>query len=129
MKRSMQYLAALGLIACLSSLIQADEFIPRRQDKPPGPALTPEQAIAKMQVPEGFHVELVASEPDLQNPVAMAFDDRGRIWVTESFEYPRHEPGPGRDRIKILEDTDRDGKVDSVKIFAEGLNIPSGIAM
>ncbi len=129
MKRSMQCLATLGLLACLSSLMQADEFIPRRQDKPPGPALTPEQAIAKMQVPEGFHVELVASEPDLQNPVAMAFDDRGRILVTESFEYPRHEPGPGRDRIKILEDTDQDGKVDSVKIFAEGLNIPSGIAV
>ncbi len=82
-----------------------------------------------MTVPPGFHVELVASEPDLQNPVAMAFDDRGRIYVTESFEYPRHEPGPGRDRIKILEDTDRDGRVDRVKIFAEGLNIPSGIAV
>ncbi len=78
---------------------------------------------------DGFHVELVASEPDLLNPVAMAFDERGRIYVTESFEYPRREPGPGRDRIKILEDADRDGKVDSVKIFAEGLNIPSGIAV
>lgn len=82
-----------------------------------------------MTVPEGFHVELVAAEPDLLNPVAMAFDDRGRIFVTESFEYPRHEPGPGRDRIKILEDTNHDGRVDSVKVFAEGLNIPSGIAV
>ncbi len=104
-------------------------FIPRTQTKPPGPPLSPADAIKKMQVPEGFHVELVASEPDLLNPVAMAFDERGRIWVTESFEYPRHEPGPGKDRIKILEDTDGDGKVDKVKIFAEGLNIPSGIAV
>ncbi len=108
---------------------QEPAFIPRKQVAPPGPPLTPEQAIQKMTVPPGFHVELVASEPDLQNPVAMAFDDRGRIYVTESFEYPRHEPGPGRDRIKILEDTDRDGRVDRVKIFAEGLNIPSGIAV
>lgn len=103
--------------------------IPRTQSKPPGPPLSPEEALAKMTVPKGFRVELVAAEPDVMNPVAMAFDERGRIWVTESFEYPRHEPGPGRDRIKILEDTDGDGKVDSVKIFAEGLNIPSGIAV
>lgn len=106
-----------------------EPFIPRRQSQPPGPPLSPEQALAKMVVPEGFHVELVAAEPDLINPVAMAFDDRGRLFVTESFEYPRREPGPGRDRIKILEDTDGDGRFDSVKIFAEGLNIPSGIAV
>lgn len=104
-------------------------YIPRTQKEPPGPPLSPADAIKKMTVPEGFHVELVAAEPDLLNPVAMAFDERGRIWVTESFEYPRHEPGPGRDRIKILEDTDHDGRVDSVKVFAEGLNIPSGIAV
>lgn len=109
--------------------VAQEEFIPRRQNKPPGPALSPEEAIKKMEVPEGFHVELVASEPDIMNPVAMAFDDAGRIYVTESFEYPRQEAGPGRDRIKILEDTDKDGKVDKVKVFAEGLNIPSGIAV
>lgn len=103
--------------------------IPRKQKAPPGPPLSPEEALAKMTVPEGFRVELVAAEPDLINPVAMAFDERGRIWVTESFEYPRREPGPGRDRIKILEDKDGDGRIDSVKIFAEGLNIPSGIAV
>ena len=53
---------------------------------PPGPPLSPAEALSRMVVPEGFHVELVASEPDLQNPVAMAFDDAGRIYVTESFE-------------------------------------------
>lgn len=103
--------------------------VPRRHDRPPGPALTPEQAVQRMTVPEGFHVEIVASEPDVVNPVAMFIDEKGRFWVTESFEYPRREPGPGRDRIKVLEDTDDDGKVDKVTIFAEGLNIPSGIAV
>jgi putative heme-binding domain-containing protein len=103
--------------------------IPHGQDRPPGPALSPAEAIARMKVPEGFHVELVAAESDLVNPVAMTFDERGRIWVTESLEYPRHSAGPGRDRIKILEDTDGDGKIDKVTIFAEGLNIPSGIAV
>jgi putative membrane-bound dehydrogenase-like protein len=125
---------ALSVFSLLGSLptidgVQAQEFIPRKQTKPPGPPLSPAEAISRMVVPEGFHVELVASEPEIQNPVAMAFDDAGRIYVTESFEYPRHEPGPGRDRIKILTDSDADGKVDQVKVFAEGLNIPSGIAV
>ncbi|MSR57237.1 MAG: c-type cytochrome [Planctomycetaceae bacterium] len=82
-----------------------------------------------MTVPDGFSVEIVAAEPDLVNPVAMTFDERGRIWVTESLEYPRREPGPGRDRVKILEDTNQDGRVDKTTIFMEGLNIPSGIAV
>ncbi|MEZ6092393.1 MAG: hypothetical protein R3C05_31190 [Pirellulaceae bacterium] len=68
-------------------------------------------------------------EPDIVNPVAMTFDVQGRIWVTESFEYPRREPGPGRDRIKVLEDKDNDGRFETVTVFAEGLNIPSGIAV
>ncbi len=82
-----------------------------------------------MKVPAGFKVELVAAEPDLVNPVAMTFDERGRIWVAESVEYPRSSPGAGRDRIKILEDVDGDGAIDKTTIFAEGLNIPSGIAL
>jgi putative membrane-bound dehydrogenase-like protein len=82
-----------------------------------------------MTVPAGFRVELVASEPELVNPVAMTFDARGRIWVTESLEYPRREAGPGRDRVKVLEDSDGDGKADRFSVFAEGLNIPSGIAV
>jgi len=106
-----------------------DERIPHAQDKPPGPALSPAEAIAKMTVPEGFTVELVASEPDIVNPVAMTIDERGRFWITESLEYPRRSSGPGKDRVKILEDTDADGKADKFTVFMEGLNIPSGIAV
>jgi putative heme-binding domain-containing protein len=82
-----------------------------------------------MTVPEGFTVEVVAAEPDVVNPVAMFIDEKGRFWITESFEYPRKEPGPGKDRIRVLEDTNGDGKVDKATTFAEGLNIPSGIAV
>src|SRR5437773_1361087 len=98
------------------------EVIPHAQDKPPGPPLSPEEAVKKMTVPEGFSVEIVAAEPQIVNPVAMTFDERGRIWITESMEYPRRSAGPGRDRIKILEDTDGDGRIDKVTVFAEGLN-------
>ena len=119
---------SLAVLVATSASAQ-DDFIPRRQDKPPGPPLSPADAMAKMVVPDGFSVELVASEPDIVNPVAMTIDERGRFWITESFEYPRREPGPGKDRIKILEDTDADGKVDKFTVFMEGLNIPSGIAV
>lgn len=114
--------------SCVSGFAQ-EERIPHAQDKPPGPALSPAEAIAKMVVPEGFSVELVASEPDIVNPVSMTIDERGRFWITESFEYPRREAGPGKDRVKILEDTDGDGKADKFSVFMEGLNIPSGIAV
>lgn len=120
----------LCLLASVPSASPADEpFIPRRQSQPPGPPLTPQQALGKMEVPEGFHVELAAAEPELVNPVAMAFDDAGRVYVAESIEYPRREAGPGRDRIKRLQDTNGDGQYDSVKVFADGLNIPSAVAV
>ena len=106
-----------------------EKVVPHNQDQAPNDPRTAEQALQHMEVPVGFHVDVVACEPDLVNPVAMAFDDRGRIWVTESLEYPRKSAGPGQDRIKILEDTDGDGAIDSVKVFADGLNIPSGIAI
>ncbi|MBI1831268.1 MAG: hypothetical protein HYR84_07460, partial [Planctomycetes bacterium] len=105
------------------------EVIPHAQDKPPGPALTPQEAIKKMQVPPGFRVELVAAEPDIVNPVAMTFDERGRIWITESIEYPRRSAGPGKDRVKLLESTKGDGKFDKITTVIDGLNIPSGIAV
>jgi putative membrane-bound dehydrogenase-like protein len=123
-------LALVALFAGRSEMpAQKAQQPPHGQDKMPGPALSPQEAIKKMQVPEGFTVELVASEPDIVNPVAMTFDEKGRIWITESVEYPRSSAGPGKDRIKILEDTKGSGKIDKVTVFAEGLNIPSGIAV
>jgi putative membrane-bound dehydrogenase-like protein len=121
---------AVVLLAQLSIAYgQAPEVVPHHQDRPPGPALSPQEAIAAMTVPEGFSVELVASEPDIVNPVAMTFDERGRIWITESLEYPRKQPGRGKDRVKVLEDTDADGRADKFTVFTDGLNIPSGIAV
>ncbi len=122
-------LASMMFIGGTQLVAQKKEAIPHNQSEPPGPALSPLEAIKKMQVPPGFSVELVAAEPDVVNPVAMAIDEKGRFWITESLEYPRRSPGKGKDRVKILEDTDGDGKVDKVTIFAEGLNIPSGIAV
>ncbi|MEO6182161.1 MAG: PVC-type heme-binding CxxCH protein, partial [Verrucomicrobiota bacterium] len=83
----------------------------------------------KFTVPPGFEVRLFASEPDVINPVAMTWDERGRLWVVELYEYPEGAPAgtKGRDRIKILEDTDNDGRADKVTVFADGLNLATGI--
>src|ERR1043165_2114322 len=105
------------------------EVIPHGQSALPGPALTPQEALKKMTVPPGFRVELVAAEPDIVNPVAMTFDERGRIWIPESLEYPRRSAGPGKDRVKVLESTKGDGKFDKITTVIDGLNIPSGIAI
>jgi putative membrane-bound dehydrogenase-like protein len=115
--------------ARLAGAAFGEEVVPHRQDRPPNRPYTPAEAMARMAVPEGFAVELVASEPEIVNPLALAFDDRGRIWVTESIEYPRQDGGAGRDRIQVLEDEDGDGRAESVRVVIDGLNIPSGIAL
>jgi putative membrane-bound dehydrogenase-like protein len=116
-------LVALGVSAKPVAVARADQI------PPSDPPLSPAEAIKRMTVPDGFVVELVAAEPDLVNPVAMTFDERGRIWVTESLEYPRKSAGPGRDRVKVFDSTRGDGRYDTVTVFADGLNIPSGIAV
>jgi putative heme-binding domain-containing protein len=90
---------------------------------------TPEDELKSFQVPEGFEMQLVAAEPDLRKPMNMAFDAKGRLWLTESREYPFPvQPGkPARDTIRVYEDFDAKGRARKVTIFAEGLNIPIGI--
>ncbi|HUF63858.1 MAG TPA: PVC-type heme-binding CxxCH protein [Verrucomicrobiales bacterium] len=94
-----------------------------------GASLPPEEAQQRFQVPPGFEVRLFAAEPDVINPVGMCWDDRGRLWVVELLEYPLGAPEgqKPRDRVKVLEDTDRDGRADKVTVFADGLNLATGI--
>lgn len=94
----------------------------------PSPHLTPEQAVQAFHLPEHFTIELIASEPHIAKPLNIAFDARGRLWLTETVEYPYPAAdGQGRDRIKILEDTNGDGNFDTITPFAENLNIPIGL--
>ncbi len=86
--------------------------------------LSPADSAAHTQVPVGTRLELFASEPMVVNPIAIDWDAKGRAWVVESFGYPNNvpdEPGSGQDKIKILEDTDGDGRADKMTVFAEGL--------
>src|SRR3989442_1075962 len=93
--------------------------------------LPPDEAPKRITVPQGFKVTLFAGEPDVVQPMAFTFDDRGRLWVVECLSYPKWLPPgeAGRDRIVIFEDTDGDGKIDTKKIFADQLANVSGIAL
>jgi putative membrane-bound dehydrogenase-like protein len=112
----------------------------------------PADAPKRMTVPEGFSVRLVAAEPHVRQPVAIDFDDRGRLWVIQYLQYPNPaglkrvkvdrysrtaydripEPPPrgpkGADRITILEDPDSHGRMHKAKDFVTGLNLASGFA-
>lgn len=90
--------------------------------------LEPEAAANAATAPDGFKLKLFAGEPDVQQPIAFALDDRGRVWVAEGYTYPRRAPeGQGRDRILIFEDTNGDGKFDKRTVFMEKLNLVSGL--
>lgn len=93
--------------------------------------LTGLESLKTMTVPEGYRVELFASEeefPDLANPVQLSFDNRGRLWVATMPSYPHWQPGDPKpnDKLLILEDTNGDGKADKQTVFASGLSLPLG---
>ena len=90
-----------------------------------------EAALKSFTMAPGYKVELFASEkefPDLANPVQMAFDDKGRLWVAVMPTYPHFKPGDARpnDKLIILEDSNGDGKADKQTVFASGLHLPIG---
>ncbi len=100
---------------------RADDFPKIFDTQDPGPGLTsPQDALRGMKVPEGFEVTLFAAEPDVRQPIALAMDERGRLWVAENYTYaeqPVRFETKLRDRIVILEDTDGDGQFDNRKVF------------
>ena len=92
------------------------------------PWLKPQEQVAKFKAPPGFRVDLVAAEPDLLKPMNLAFDGRGRLWVTVTQEYPFAAPaGQGRDAVRVLDDFDAQGRARKISTFVEGLNIPIGL--
>ncbi|RYE20665.1 MAG: c-type cytochrome, partial [Sphingobacteriales bacterium] len=92
-------------------------------------ARTPEEERLGFKLPPGFEIQLFASEPEIGKPINITFDGKGRMWVSQSFEYPfpAKAPNKPRDRVTILEDTDGDGRADKFTNFNDTLNIPIGI--
>src|SRR5262245_7466682 len=123
----MTRLSAALVLALLAAPAFAQKEFGFDNRKPSGqPYLPPEETVKRMKVADGWEVKLAASEPAIVNPIAFTFDEKGRIWMIESFEYPKRTPKgkAPRDRIKILESTKGDGVYDKVTIFAEGKDFP-----
>ena len=110
--------ALSGFTAAFTRAAHAPPQVP-----PPQTAPFPLSESAKrMTVPEGFNVTLFAGEPDVVQPIAFTFDDRGRLWVVESYSYPEladRRQARASDRILIFEDTDGDGKFDKRTVFCD----------
>src|SRR5262245_40040691 len=93
------------------------------------PPRSPEEERKLFRLPPGFEVQLVACEPEIHKPLNLAFDARGRLWVTDTVEYPYPAPPDRkpRDCVRILDDFGPDGRARKVTTFADGLNIPIGL--
>jgi mono/diheme cytochrome c family protein/glucose/arabinose dehydrogenase len=104
-----------------------------REKIPPAPPLAPETAITTFRVQPGFHIEPVAAEPMIENPVVLQFDPAGRAWVVEMRGYMPDADGHGEDQrvgqISILEDTDGDGRMDKKIVFVDGLFMPRALLL
>lgn len=120
-------LVLLGLTAALAGPCRlaarveaAEGDAPRNTQAETEPFLTPQQALAALQLPQGFRATLFAHEPDVQNPIALCTDSRGRLWVAENYTYAERELNydlTQNDRIIVFEDTNGDGIHDFRKVF------------
>src|SRR5436190_7120569 len=119
----------LLLVTALS--VAASEFpAPYNSEPDPSGPMPAVEAVEKMRLPPGFKATVFAAEPDVQNPIAMAWDARGRLWVAENYTYA--ESGKKfdlnlRDRILIFEDKDGDGRFDTRTVFSDDLQMLTSI--
>src|SRR5690606_21071898 len=126
--------SAPGSLADLEKARQIISFNHQIKKRQAVPTTIEELEKAKSQfiLPEGYEIELFASELDfpIANPVAISFDPKGRMWVASMPSYPHYLPGdPPLDKLVVLEDTDRDGKADRHSIFADSLYLPLGFEL
>lgn len=119
------FLSVVAVLALAISVL-GQKFAPNVVTAPPR---SPDDERKAFRLPPGFEAQLVAADPDIQKPMNLAFDHQGRLWVTDTIEYPWPvKPGEkGRDTVKVLEDFGPDGKARKITTFADGLNIPIGL--
>ncbi len=134
---------ALGLMAALVSAVPAHrllaihaknagpETVEIKFKLPPPKPLSPAEELATFKLPPGFRAELVAAEPLVDTPVALSWDEKGRLFVCEMRDYMHNVEGTGEDqtngRIVLLEDADGDGRMDKRTVFADGLRMPRAV--
>jgi putative heme-binding domain-containing protein len=119
--------AALALLLLVSAGQSQKPADPYAANIAPGEPRSPADERKAFRLPPGFEMQLVAAEPDIHKPLNIAFDARGRLWVSETIEYPFPARGKGRDAVKILEDFADDGRARKISTFADDLHIPIGV--
>ena len=89
--------------------------------------LEPEESMKHLVTPPEFNLSLFAAEPQIVKPIWLSWDEHGRLWIAETVDYPNEmqPPGEGRDRLKICEDTNGDGRADKFTVFADQLSVPT----
>ncbi|MBN9119284.1 MAG: c-type cytochrome [Planctomycetes bacterium] len=126
----MRLVSSLVAVLALAAPAPAQPKLPNLPPNLMAPTdpLSPADERKQFTLPAGFDAQLVASEPDIQKPIQMAFDAKGRLWVTTSYHYPFAAEGKATDKLFVLSDIDpQTGKARKVQTFAEDLNIPIGI--
>ena len=126
-RRAIPAFAALGCILLGSACRGTSPVADGLERRPPS---SPADALRSFRIADGFEIELAASEPQVSDPIAMAFDADGRLYVAEMRGYPFDPPPDGGvpGRVRLLEDTDADGVFETARVFADRLHWPSGIA-
>src|SRR6516162_1813039 len=123
--------ASLVLALLVGSIGLSQPADPLAEHIAPTDPLKPEDEVKTFHLPPGFEAQLVASEPDIHKPLNLAFDAKGRLWVSETIEYPFAFDKDGkpynRDAVKVLEDFGPDGRARKITTFADKLNIPIGL--
>jgi putative membrane-bound dehydrogenase-like protein len=122
-------LLALKLPQLETETVQLPGYRQRKTITEAQKPLPPTESMKLVQVPQGMEVSLFASEPDIVNPIAVAWDERGRAFVVETVDYPNNlqSGNLGHDSIKICEDTNGDGRADKFTVFADKLSIPTSL--
>lgn len=118
-------------ILLLATSSQAKEVAGKPYVGSTAPALSPEESQKRFKVPDGFEVRLFAAEPDVINPVSMSFDEKGRLWIVELYEYPYEKPKgekrKGRDRVICLDDPDGTGRATKRTVVVEDLWLATAV--
>lgn len=129
MSRTIPFLATLVVLTATSYADSFPEPYNSEPDKDANPP-TAEEAVAMIELPDGFNATVYASEPEVRNPIAMAWDHRGRMWVAENFTYAERQKRfelELRDRVLIFHDEDGDGRAESRKVFADDLQMLTSV--
>src|SRR5437773_1430537 len=128
MKPRSSSMAAIAFYSSLTLRVLAAEPEVADKDLPRIPPTEPNKAIATFQIKKGFRIELVAAEPLVVDPIAMAFDEDGRLFVVEMRDYPeRRNQTPHLGRIRLLQDTDGDGRFDKSTVYVDDLPWPTAV--